>query len=498
MSRCKAIILLCLPLSICASTLHAQMSPLQALRRNIQALLPSETETGLAVGIEILSLSKGETIFSHRASDLFDPASNTKILSTAAALSRLGPYYTFRTQVYVDQEPSVKGVLKGNCYIKGFGDPVFVSEELWYMIKELRKLGIEEITGDLILDDTFFSLRGWLDEWGKINGSRAYEAPLGALSLNFNTVAVDVGPGRKSGAPVQVSIDPNSIYLNLHNKAVTGEKEPSTLSIVREGGRKENTIRLSGMLSLSRERKRFYRSITDPLLYFGHTFVEFAQKEGILIRGKINKGEVPVEAVKIYEHDSRPLRTIIADLNKLSNNFIAEQILMVLGSEMIGPPASPEKGLRAVETFLTELGIKPGTYILADGSGFSPRNRLSPHQIVAVLEAIYRDFKVGPEFVSSLGISGADGTLKKRMSGPSLKGFVRGKTGHRSGVSSLAGYAQSRDGEVFAFSILFNSSSNNIKRSHALQDAIISRLAHFSRYDGKDKGEENVKSNDPG
>ncbi len=185
-------------------------------------------------------------------------------------------------------------------------------------------------------------------------------------------------------------------------------------------------------------------------------------------------GEALPEARRLAVHRSRPLADLLRTMNKESDNLYAEQVLKALGAERVGPPGSAEKGLRSVKAFLDTLGVNPEEFRLVDGSGLSRSNAVSPEVLVNVLAWMYRQFKLSPEFVSSLPVAGEDGTLAHRLG--QFSRLSRAKTGTLKGVSSIAGYAVNRRGEVLAFAVLVNGYSGPVPGIRGLLDEFVKRL----------------------
>ena len=187
--------LLAVPLPASAKTYE---NGILLFQKKIKKILSNSCLRKNNFGIKIYSLDRGESLFELRAKKVFVPASNLKILTTAVALETLGPNYRFPTRLYTDG--TLKGeVLDGNLYIKGYGDPKFVTEQMWLLVNKLKNLPVKKITGNIIGDDSFFDNQKRVKTWIKNPGAEAYEAPLGALSFNFNTVRADVSPGPRAG-----------------------------------------------------------------------------------------------------------------------------------------------------------------------------------------------------------------------------------------------------------------------------------------------------------
>jgi len=433
-------------------------------RMRLEELLAEQAWREAAVGVEVISVADGRRLYSHRAEELFIPASNMKLLTTAAALVRLGGGYTFRTEIYGDS-PLAEGRLAGNIYIKGYGDPALVYEELWKLARYLAGLGLREVTGDVVADESFFDKVRYGRGWPKRNKDRWYEAPVGALSFNFNTLEINVAPGTEVGQPPVVWLNPpldSFVVVNQAQTAASGGRLEVELA--------EGRLLIRGSISRKARPKTFWRAVSQPAEYTAQAFAYYLKLAGIKLRGRVRRGMVPPSARLIHTHKSKPLALIVRGLNKFSNNFTAEQLLKTLGAEAYGPPGTADKGLRAVREFLRDIGVATERLVLVDGSGFSYDNRLSPRAIVQVLTYMYREFPVAAEYLASLSVAGVDGTLKRRM--PEIKGWVRAKTGRIRKAVALSGYLATRSRQVLAFSILVNNFTTSIEKIQQLQDRL--------------------------
>jgi D-alanyl-D-alanine carboxypeptidase/D-alanyl-D-alanine-endopeptidase (penicillin-binding protein 4) len=293
-------------------------------------------------------------------------------------------------------------------------------------------------------------------------------------SLNFNAAAVHVEPGPTPGQPAQVFIEPQTAYLRLVNRATTG-RAGSKLSLVvdRRADQRTNTIVVRGSIPYDADRTTHYRSITHPWRYLATGLAELLRREGIAIKGTLRQGRVPESALELMTFESKPLGHITRDLNKLSNNFVAESMLKTMGASVQGPPGTFEKGLTVVEDFMRTLDIAPGTYRLRDGSGLSSANRLTPGQITKVLAAMWGDFRFRPEYLVSLAVMGMDGSVDERLTETQARQRLRVKTGSLRGVSALSGYGVSADAEELAFSIIINNEACGLPLMQKTQDAIV-------------------------
>jgi len=433
-------------------------------------------------GIEIYSLDKREILYQTRKDHLFVPASNQKLVTTAAALKYLGPDYRYSTRLFTTGE--IKGdTLYGDLYIKGYGDPKLVSEQMWLLVNELRDIPIHKVVGNIIADSSFFDSLLRVKTWGRASGAQAYNAPLGALSFNFNTVTVYVSPGNQAGDKPLVVVEPDTEYIKVKNQGQTlASKKRGRLILNRLDRGDYDEISITGGISKNSRRARYYVNITDPTRYTLSVFKNYLARAGIQVVGDtLEQGVVPKGAKLLINHESEPLALALRGLNKFSNNLVAEQILKTLGAEKFGSPGTTEKGLRIISKYMRLLGFSQDQYRIVDGSGLSRQNRLTANQIVSVLEHVHDDLSIYPEFISALGVMGLDGNVRKRMNAVADSQKARVKTGTLNSVSALSGYFQSRDGELFAFSILMNGLKCRNGKALDIQDKIVREGLTFVR-----------------
>lgn len=426
----------------------------RALSDALNAVISGSELARAQLGMRVIEADTGRVLFNHNAERPLKPASNMKVITSAAALSALRPEYVFNTVFMASARPAADGVVRGDLYIKGYGSPGLVGEQWWLMAREIRARGITRVEGDLVGDDTWFDSRDRPEGWPSANEDAFYNAPVSALSADFNAITIVVRPTNEGAAP-EVFLTPFSSFFKVVNHAVTRGAR-SNLRVGRLFSEGQNTIVVEGNISSRSAPSVSYRSVEQPTLYALAAFREAAAKEGITIKGITRRGTAPEGGVRIYEHESRPLSELVRTMNKMSNNYMAESFLKTLGAESAGPPGTTEKGAAAVMSFLQKLGADTTGLRINDGSGLSHEDRLTASSLAAVLLDMYRDFESYPEFMASLPIGGVDGTLDRRMVGGPAQRRIRAKTGHLNGVSSLSGYAFTQQGKVLAFSILVN------------------------------------------
>jgi D-alanyl-D-alanine carboxypeptidase/D-alanyl-D-alanine-endopeptidase (penicillin-binding protein 4) len=434
------------------------------------AFHPDET------GVSILVLPEGRSLLDRNGDRALRPASTQKILTSTAALALLKPEYVFETRLYADAPIGADGVLAGNLYVQGFGAPDLVAESWWLMARRLAALGLRRVEGNLVADESYFDTVRRPPGWPAPGADSWYNAPVGALSCNFNVVTVRVEPSPFLGARPDLTLEPIASFFQVLNRAVT-RTGPTSLSVDRayEGGR--NTLTIGGTIRRGGGEIVVNRAVEDPPLYALHALREIARGLGIEVTGDLVVGSVPAGARELYRHESRPLGALLRDMNKNSNNFMAEAVLKTLGAQFVGIPGTTENGLQVVRTYLSGIGLDPAGARLADGSGLSDQNRLPARLIAELLARAHRDFEIGPELMASLPIGGADGTLDERFGGEESRRRVRGKTGRIAGTLTLAGYATNRDGRLFAFALLANQPRGSIEAVHQAIDRVIEALA---------------------
>jgi D-alanyl-D-alanine carboxypeptidase/D-alanyl-D-alanine-endopeptidase (penicillin-binding protein 4) len=427
--------------------------------------------------VQVVDVGSGEEVYARGSEQALLPASTMKVITTAAALRTLGPAYTFHTDLLYTGEIDGAGVLDGDLYVRGGGDPTMVLERLWKLVQELRLEGVRTVTGNVVFDDDHFDLNDGVPGWNKsidAENGPAYYPPLGALSLNFNTVAIFVGPGAEPGAEARVEIETPSSEIQIVNEATTGPANGRRwLKIEREIAGKKTRYLVQGVVPSGSETQRYYRSVGDPTAYFTGAFAALCRQHGIKVNGRFVDGSTPDSAVLLVRHRSPSLGVILQTVDKYSNNFQAEMVLKAMGAEVHGLPGTTDNGILVVKDYLGSLGLDLDGQTIANGSGLTRIGGIRPELLTAVLVDMYDDRLVGPEFRAALAIGGLDGTLRSRFREEDERGRVRGKTGSLDGVHCLTGYVEAADGRVYAFAFLVNRIPGPLSRARQLHDRFV-------------------------
>lgn len=452
----------------------------ESLSRRLDYIFKDDKLKNTKLGVAVYSLTRGEPLYGLNADEALSAASAIKILTSYTALKKLGNDFTFKTQIFTDGRIQ-NGVLKGNLYLKGGGDPALVTERLYLLAEDLVRWDIHSIAGDLIVDDSIFSVVG--DESRIIDTSldRPYNAPVNGLSFNYNTTTVYMRPGMNVGDKVRVYPVPDTGFIEVINKTKTTGDATNKLHASRQTIKGKEMLIVDGSLGLKAGEQRSYFNISQGALYAGHALKMLLKQQGIPLMGVVKKGLASSGLKKIVEFDSLQLRELVLLMNKFSNNFMADSLVKALGLTARGVPGSIEKGLEVLREEATLLGINKKGFKITSGSGLSRENKITPNQFMDILNASYKDFSLFPELMSSLPIAAVDGTLRKRFKDGAAAKKLRGKTGTIFGVSALVGVVQSKGGELLAYAVLLNDNSAEPGALKPWQNYLGQALSEFNR-----------------
>lgn len=412
-------------------------------------------------------------------------ASTTKLFTSAAALDRLGPSYRFRTTLFQDGPLLADGTLAGRLVVRGGGDPA-ISGRLYeddpYAVfrpwsATLRARGIRTIRDGLLLDTSFFDDERTHPDWPAAQEQNWYQAPVSALSYNDNVVLVRVTGGVRPGGRASLGFYPAQPYLmSLVGRVTTYRGWGASVGVSRRAGSPK--VVASGAVG---HRRTWSGDVTvlEPPLYLASALTKVLEEEGIdvpappEVRNEPLPAGAPMQPLHIHE---TPILPVLSVCNKRSQSFFAEQVLKTLGAERRGA-GTWANGLSEVSGFLSSLGLDPGRYRIADGSGRSRENRASAGAYLEFLQALATRWPLFETYYPTLAISGdMAGSLRHRMLGPDTRGKVYAKTGNIAGVVTLTGYVEARSGTRYAFVILANGGCGE-RSGHAWQDRLLVELA---------------------
>ena len=445
-----------------------------ALEAVINAILMDSEMRRTTVGIHVEDVSSGRVLYSREADRPMNPASNIKLLTAAAVLDLLGPEHTVSTTLYTDRR---RDTTIQNLYLRGEGEAFLLFKDVLSWAGELRMQGITAIEGDLVVDDAIFEGAYMPPGFDLRPSDAAWRPDIGAVSVNFNAVTATISPGDTIGAAPTVRLDPPQNHVRVVNRARTVRGSLSRLSVTAEPQGNRTRITVTGTLGVNARSVSQRRRIDNPPAFAGAVMAEAMNMMGIEFDGEVRAGKTPKDSERLYVHNSQPLMNAISAMNKWSNNFIAEQLLRLLGVVNEEPSTWDLARSRAMES-LRKNGMSQGAFTLYNGSGLYDGNLVSPRQFVSLLRRM-RHHEYGPEFISSLAIAGVDGTLRHRLDRGLTNRNLRGKTGTLRDVSALSGYVETKSGRMVAFSIIFNDPPRAAWNYREQQDGIARAIAEF-------------------
>lgn len=491
---------------LCAFSLCAQepkpVKTVAELQREVAAHISQPKFDAALWGLKVVALESGKVIFEHNSQKLFSPASNSKLYTVALALDRLGPDYRIKTSLYAAAKPSSSGVLKGDLIIFGRGDPTInarlhgndIYAALEPLVAALTNAGVKTITGDIIGDDSYFHGPPYGSGWAWDDVESYYGAEISALTINDNTLQVSVKPGTKPGERCNLALSPATTYVTFSNRSETvASASRRTINFYRLPD--ENVIYVSGKMPLQESGYNDDITVHNPAGLFVWFFKDALARHGIKVAGKartmgwLERQAEPLHFDKLVELgsvESLPMSEIAREVMKPSQNLYTDLLLAHVGEQHRTAETSPNEtsedlGIRELNKFLAEAGVKKGDVFFEEGSGLSRNNLTTPNATIALLQFMSHH-KCADIYLNALPIAGVDGTLRSRMKGTAAANNVHAKTGTLRWANSLSGFATSAAGERLIFSIMLNRYHNAdpARSARADVDAIAIMLAEFN------------------
>ncbi|MCA9256358.1 MAG: D-alanyl-D-alanine carboxypeptidase/D-alanyl-D-alanine-endopeptidase [Phycisphaerales bacterium] len=446
-------VLACLGVALTVSTAFAQSAIADKLADALAPVSGAKTK----LGVHVVDLSDGSTIYERGATTPMIPASCMKLAVMAASIDHLGADYSFTT---------VLAIRGSDLVVIGSGDPTFGDEKLaeargheigaafkqW--AARLKAAGVKQIPGNVVVDDFIFDLDFIHPNWPRDQYQAWYEAPIGGLNFNAYCVAAVVGP-TTAGQPAAVTLVPPNDYTRVSNETRTGGE----MSVTVHRQRDSDTLLLRGVVS--REGRLEEVTVRDPGLFFGAALRAAIEAEGIPVGGKVVREKVRVDAntlpadVHVVAVHNASIADSLARAGQDSLGMMADCLFKAMGAKEAGV-GSWDSGRSAMNAYYRKLGISANQVSVDDGSGLSRNNKISPAAMTRILSTVHRDEKTFDLVRNSLGVSGESGTLRKRMRSGAAKGRVFGKTGTIRGVRTLAGYVHASNDRWYAFAFFYN------------------------------------------
>jgi len=438
-----------------------------------------------AVGVYVQEIGTAKPTLAFNADQAMNPASVMKLLTTYAGLDLLGPTYTWPTQIFAHGKMA-QDVLQGDLVIKGYGSPRFDLEHFWSLVYRLRQTGLKNIQGNLILDRAHYAIP--YQHPGDFDGKpyRSYNALPEALMVNYRATALHFFPRPESNA-VRVVFDPDSDALRVQNHVqLTQEscgdwRNAITTDVLPDEKNKNHlTVIVSGKFSIQCGKQSTMLNLQDSATYIGGLFKRLWTEQGGKFNGHVVEAQLPTGATLLETHQSLALAEIVRGINKYSNNIAARQLYLALGTGgdvVNNAPATLEKSHLAVQNWLSGKRLNFPELVIENGSGLSRKERISARHMGKILVSAYQSPAM-PEFMSSLPIAAADGTLKSRYRDTSAKGRAHMKTGALDNVRALAGYVLDQAGNRHV--VVFFVNHDHAEKSRGAMDALVQWIANKS------------------
>ncbi len=446
-------------LALLIVVLIAQVSVAQTLNSIIKEAPNQEAFWSVSVRNQ-----EGEVVESVNSEKVIAPASNQKLLTTAAVLDHFGSDFRYQTSIF-GEGALHDSTWSGNLIIKGSGDPtisgLLYDGDRYYVFREflnqLKKKGINTISGDLIADISYFDGDVYPAGWGWYDMSFYYSVEISPLSFNNNTVDLEVFADGEIGDTPRINWFPDSTnYVQFINKQVITHPFLKYDEYYRRemGG---NRIVLGSSLP-----QGYYEtealSVNDPARYFLHSFRHYLAANGILVQGEIKVSDEAINydsTTVLATHQSKPMSDIVKRINKESDNFYAEMIVKTLSADVSKQPGSFEDGVLQVRTFLADMGVDTSYVQMYDGSGLADGNFNKTANFTKLLHSMKSHVEY-QAFRNSYPIAAVDGSLRYRMKDSPLAKNLLGKTGYVTGVRTISGYLTTKLGKEFTVSIATN------------------------------------------
>ena len=448
----------------------------EELATRLSAALAGRTRSG-RWGAVVVSLTKGDTLFAQNADGQMAPASTMKMYTSAIALDRFGSEYVFKTPVLRDGTVGTDGTLVGNLYLRGVGDPS-LSNRFWKggtpmdaLAQQVVQAGIRRVVGDVVGDATAFDSRLIPDGWKRSYLGAAYAARVSALSLNENLVWVVVRP---NGTTADVTLEPATTTIPITSTVRVTSGRGGRVSAARQP---DGSVLVRGTIGSRSGPRKYSLVVEDPATFTTGALRAALERAGVKVDGITRLGPTPPTATQIAAVASPPLGQIVGEMNRESINIVAE-LLFRSAAATPAQVGSAESGLLALREFFSEKVHTRGDLIaVSDGSGLSELDRVTARSMVELLGYAHGS-EWSSVFHASLPVEGESGTLRRRTGTPA-RGNLHAKTGTTNNVASLGGFVTARNGEVLAFSFIYNGSDRwNAKSA---MDTMGATLAEFSR-----------------
>ncbi len=458
-------------------------APLAPLASRVEAVLRTAHLGNAHVGFVVTDAATGAVLLERNAREAFNPASNAKLVTAAAALAILGADHRFTTSL----AGRVEGrTVRDGLVVRGGGDPSLSTGDLYVLARTLVARGIDRIEGGIVVDDRAFGtehLPPAFDQQPR--ESAPFRAAVSAASVDENVIALHIVPALVDGAPATISVEPAD-YTELDGavRTVAHARPSVTFDAINIASGRER-VRIGGEYPLGAPSATYRRRLENPSLATGYALRTALLAAGIRVAGNVRVDPTTTERAILATHESEPLSTLLYRLGKDSDNFYAEMTLLAIGAADHPTAMTFEHANDRVRQWLSSVGIDTTGLRVRNGSGLFDANRISPAQLAAVMRVAYRDPAIRDEYIAQLAVAGDDGTLAHRIDMPGVDRWVRAKTGTLDDAIALSGFVLSGDpGRTLIFSVLTEGVHGRHADARRLVDGIARELVREQQRGG--------------
>ncbi|KAA6349225.1 D-alanyl-D-alanine carboxypeptidase DacC [termite gut metagenome] len=466
----KTYLLACFLLFACLSVVRGQ----QDLAAQLNFLVKNNLPPGSDVGISVYDLTDGRSLYTYHDDKLSRPASTMKLLTCITALSQPDSEKPFSTEVWY------KGYIKqntlyGDIYVVGGFDPEFDDVAMNALVDSISRFPFSSIQGSIYGDVSMKDSLYWGNGWVWDDNPESFQPYLSPLMYHKGFVKVTVTPNSIKGGKATIECEPNSSFYTIRNETISHGAEAGKFSVSRNWLKNENEIIISGNVESKQTGEVNMHTSQD---FFMHTFVERLRKKGMNVPETYIYSEfIPDVTAVCMAYRETPIQAVLNQLLKESDNLNGEALLYKLGAQYVKKKrVSAADGIKVITNMMEHLGHSPQNYRIADGSGLSNYNYVSPALLVDFLKYAYSDTEIFQKIYEALPVAGVDGTLKNRMKKGKAYRNIHAKTGTFTGISCLAGYVRTSYNHFWAFAIM-NQNTLSASKARALQDMICEELA---------------------
>ncbi len=472
--------LACMAVSALSFSLNASTKTTYPLKHQIQDLIVKSIPDAIS-GMMVMDAKTGRILYQHNGYQHFTPASTTKLFTAAATLYALKHDFTYKTAIYIAGKKIPEGKINDNLYFKFSGDPSLTDSNITTLIRKLQTKGIKHIRGNIIIDDSAFSGRNYLQGITLRDTQWSYGAPVSSIIINRNSVPFSISPGKALKSPVAVSIS-SAYHKNFpirgYARTVSIPEANNSCEFNAEMD-SQNNVTYDGCWPINTPAYKKL-AIKNPEKFAVQVIKKALRENHIDLTGIIKTGKIPKHHTMIAEHSSMKLSSLVSYMLQFSDNLYANAFLKTLGAQQ-NKEGTFLKGVQALKKILSKhTDIDFNNMALFDGAGLSQYNLITPFQISQLLYSVSHSASIKKDYMLALAKPGQHGTLQNRMHTVGLNTSVKAKTGSLAGTSAIAGYLTTQNKQNLIFTIMINNYVGNTDTLRRLEDHVLGILHGYT------------------